>query len=110
MTSEELVRPTDFTKLRALARLLRACLFPYRAHLEEEVLYLRGLVSRKDRRLHELQEMLAQQGVRAVIPRDPKVAAIPVNLRPRGWEEYRRREREEQKEAVSREQEAVVSG
>lgn len=68
---------------------LRGFLFPYRTHLEDEITYLRGLVSQKDHRIHELQDLLAKQGTRVVIPRDSNVPAIPIRIQPKGFDEVR---------------------
>jgi len=65
-----------------------AALFPYRAHLEDEIDYLRGQLAQKQRRIDELQDrMVFAPPVRA---KDPVPTAKASKIAPRGWDEYRR--------------------
>jgi hypothetical protein len=95
---------------------LSALLFPYRTHLEEEIIYLRGLVSQKDHRIHELQDLLAKQGTRAIVPRETHIPVIPVKIQPKGFDELRAERRKnppEEPEAIPgawREVQAATSG
>lgn len=66
-----------------------AWLFPYRSHLEAEIEYLRAQCAQKDRRIHELQEALAEIAKPA-----PKVYLQPetrtkIRVQPKGWDAFR---------------------
>jgi hypothetical protein len=68
-----------------------AILLPYRAHLEDEVDYLRGQVAQKQRRIDEMQATINTFTLGLVKKtaerREP--VSIP-NNKPRGWDDYRR--------------------
>lgn len=65
-------------------------LFPYRAHLEAEIDYLRAQLAQKQRRIDALQESLIE--ISKPAPRvylskdDPK---IQVRVQPKGWDAVR---------------------
>jgi hypothetical protein len=75
-------------------------LFAYRAHLNEEIDYLKDQLAQRQRRIDELQESLiqiAQKPTMKVQHRqapDGKLAPI----QPRGWEELRKQRRENPEE------------
>jgi len=75
-----------------------AVLFPYRAHLEDEVVYLRSQLAQKDRRLVEMQDTLAVMATgSSKTPREPREPKPPVHGQPIGWDAKReqlRRDRE----------------
>lgn len=71
-------------------------LFPYRAHLESEIEYLRTQLAQRDRRLVELENRLIEAKPGIPVFREPK--PVPIN-KPRGWEEYRRQRGQRSEEA-----------
>lgn len=76
---------------------LRVFLFPYRAHLEEEVDYLRAQLAQRQRRVDELQEALIESKTPpAKTPRSEPRPLPPV--KPRGWEEFRRSHKDDDAE------------
>ena len=61
----------------------------YRTHLEREVEYLRGQLAQRQRRVDELQDVLAVIATpRPVAPKSTVNVTIPAG-KPRGWEQYR---------------------
>jgi hypothetical protein len=69
-------------------RSILAALFPYRAHLEAEIEYLREQVAQKQRRIDILLDAVVKAAApKAVIPREPPA---PIkSVQPRGWDEVR---------------------
>lgn len=68
-------------------------LFPYRTHLEEEVVYLKGQLAQKQRRIDELQEQLV--GLLKPAPKTPRsVPPVPAIVA-KGWDGYRASKRGE---------------
>lgn len=68
-------------------------LFPYRTHLEAEVLYLRSQLARADRRIEEIEGKLTP------IPAPHRPAPkLPTLKRAINWETYKEMNREEQTE------------
>ena len=67
-----------------------AAIFPYRTHLEQEIVWLQDQLAQKQRRIDEMQEKLLDLP-RAVpkvqYERKPDGKLVPVQ--PRGWEAFR---------------------
>ena len=79
---------------------VKSMLFPYRTHLEEEVVFLRSLVAQRDRRITEMQDAI---NAVALKPREPFERSVPkfVETPPKGIEAvraYNRRQREREME------------
>jgi len=70
---------------------LIALIFPYRAHLEREIVWLKEQLAQKQRRVDELQEALIESAKRPAMKiqykQEPDGKLTPVQ--PRGWDEYR---------------------
>lgn len=70
-------------------------LFPYRTHLEAEIVWLQEQLAQKQRRCDELQEALIgikQPSMKIQYKRKPDGKLVPTQ--PRGWDSYRAWRRE----------------
>jgi hypothetical protein len=65
----------------------KTVLFPYRSHLEEEIVYLRGQMAQRDRRLQVLEDALTE--ITRPQPKAPKEAPQTAVFSQRGWDGYR---------------------
>ena len=77
-----------------------ALIFPYRTHLEAEIVWLQDQLAQKQRRCDELQEALI--GAKAPAPRvqyERKQDGKLVPSQPRGWDAVRMARRENPPEA-----------
>jgi hypothetical protein len=79
-------------------RTIAGILAPYRAHLCEEVDYLRAQLAQRQRRVDELQEALIDAKAPPVRIARSEPAPPPPPLKPRGWEEFRRSEQKKDAE------------
>src|SRR6202034_572674 len=102
MTPGRLYPVTDAPTVKVnLFYQLRAFLFPYRTHLEEEiadlkfrhvqeVTYLRSQLAQRQRRVDELQEFLIESRNKNPPPRAPRPEPPPPHAaKPVGWDAFR---------------------
>jgi hypothetical protein len=83
-------------------------LFPYRAHLEAEIDWLKAQLAQKQRRMDELQDALIEikkPSLKIQYERKPDGQMIPVQ--PRGWDAYRAFRRAHPEEPEEGEQHAI---
>jgi hypothetical protein len=86
-------------------------LFPYRAHLNAEIAWLKEQLAQRQRRIDELQEspieVASRPSMKVQYERKPdgKLALV----QPRGWEEYRRQRRENPEEPEQENNDAIPS-
>lgn len=71
-------------------------LFPYRAHLEAEIVYLHEQLAREQRRRDELEVLLAEIAkppAKVLFQQKPDGKLIPIQ--PRGWDAFRNAKRQQ---------------
>ena len=82
-------------RLGTLLNLLYRTLFPYRSHLEDEIVYLRAMLARSDRRIEELEGKITP------IPQPRRPAPkLPTLKHPVDFQTMKQRSREEDAEPV----------
>lgn len=83
-------------RLQTMLQALYRALFPYRSHLEDEIVYLRAMLARSDRRIEELEGRITP------IPQPRRPAPkLPTLKQPVDWATFKQMSREEKTEAIT---------
>lgn len=82
-------------RLQTILQALYRTLFPYRSHLEDEIVYLRAMLARSDRRIEELEGRITP------IPQPRRPAPkLPTLKQPVDFQTMKQRSREEDEQPV----------